>query len=783
MSFISKFGLHLDLSSANINMYINKVLSNTPGIQNATEHPNHPPPETTPIANGFSVSFEDDKVTYFSNLMPFKSHDANDAQTRALTVAELRVDCRLPANRITEAMGISRAMLMGHCKTYRKHGSAGFFMPRKEKRCTAIDAQTKYEAEALLAQGFSASKTAQKIGIAVATLTYHIRAGRIAKHKRQPKQPAVAEIESAASATACADESKALQRSARNVRDRNASMGRATTDVVGRTLAMTSGSPHAAAPSFDQSAHSVQRGGVLSALPMLIEQGIDTAPIQLPNGYYSAQSLLTFLALIAMARVSNPEQLRYDAPGEWGQILGLDRCPEVKTLRSKIRLFSKDFERVLLWQQTLSKRWLLQDCQYDAVLLVDGHTKVYSGQGRLAKKFISRQKLCLPAAASYWVNTLGGQPLLCLHQDYDPGMVKALEHVVVKELQAIGAVTDEAPDLTDTASTEAPWVTLVFDREGWSPKMMRRLARKGIACVNWHKNFKAPAWDGADYCESVVTVYGPAQSHQQTVMLAEKSIVLDKDLSVRQIRRRLDSGREVAIVTTHPTLSTEQVASLMFSRWSQENFFKYMRDQFSVDALTSHALAPMDDDTVVVNPRRRNLEKQVNKLWGRITTMRNRIAKLAKDDAKAHQCAQLAEHIEQLEAEHEKVRIEKNATDKHILAGQLEASERLEVLPKSQRLFIDIIRMIAYRAETRMIPAVAGAQGKKTNPRKALQRLFDADANIIPDHDKGLLKVQILGLGSNCVDRALIPLLDELTATETVYPGTNLKLVYELAAD
>ena len=90
--------------------------------------------------------------------------------------------------------------------------------------------------------------------------------------------------------------------------------------------------------------------------------------------------------------------------------------------------------------------------------------------------------------------------------------------------------------------------------------------------------------------------------------------------------------------------------------------------------------------------------------------------------------------------------------------------------------------MIVYRAETRMVPAVASAQGKKTNPRKALQALFEADAGIIPDRAKGLLKVRILGLGNNCADQALKTLPDELSAIETVYPGTNLKLVYELSA-
>ena len=110
---------------------------------------------------------------------------------------------------------------------------------------------------------------------------------------------------------------------------------------------------------------------------------------------------------------------------------------------------------------------------------------------------------------------------------------------------------------------------------------------------------------------------------------------------------------------------------------------------------------------------------------------------------------------------------------------RFENSERLDVLPESQRLFIDIMHMTAYQAQTRMVPAVASTQGKKANPRKALQALFKADARIVSDHAKGLMKVRNLGLGSNCADRVLKPFLDELSVTENMKPGTNLHLVYE----
>ena len=127
-------------------------------------------------------------------------------------------------------------------------------------------------------------------------------------------------------------------------------------------------------------------------------------------------------------------------------------------------------------------------------LAVDGHVKVYTGRkGRLPKHFVARQKLCLPASVSYWVNALGGAPLLCLHKALDPKLIKAIEQDVVPHLQHLGVVPEAAPDLT-RPDAGVPALTLVFDREGWSPDLFKRLARRGIACITWHKNFKGEDW-------------------------------------------------------------------------------------------------------------------------------------------------------------------------------------------------------------------------------------------------------------------------------------------------
>ena len=482
-----------------------------------------------------------------------------------------------------------------------------------------------------------------------------------------------------------------------------------------------------------------------------------------------------------------------------GAILGLDRCPETKTLRRKIRLLTsatvppntsadralgkiQPMHTVRDWQSALARTWATEHQDDWATLAVDGHVKVYTGRkGRLPKHFVARQKLCLPASVSYWVNALGGAPLLCLHKALDPKLIKAIEQDVVPHLQHLGVVPEAAPDLT-RPDAGVPALTLVFDREGWSPDLFKRLARRGIACITWHKNFKGEDWPQDDFRTLEVPIHGPAGTSATTVDLAEKPIVLRNGLTVRQIRRRLANGRQVPVITTHPQMPLVQVAGAMFSRWSQENFFKYMREQFNLDSLPSHDLAPLDPDAQVVNPVRRALEKTIRRLRSRLATARNRLAEALQEHHR-DTATRLDADANALAAELDQLKQQRALTLTHVRAGDLPEQDKLDALPVGGRLFLDLVRMIAYRAETRMMAPVITTQGKKPNARRLLRALLTSDANIIPVPAKGILRIQLLGLGSDACDRMLAPLVEELNATRTIYPGTDLRLVYELAGD
>ena len=156
-------------------------------------------------------------------------------------------------------------------------------------------------------------------------------------------------------------------------------MGTACTHTVERVAAAT-GQIDKAEVVFE-SLCDLKGGGVLFALPALLMNGLlkySDKLFQLSKGYDSLYHIFLVLGFMALARVKNIEQLRYREPGEWGKILGLDRIPEVRTLREKVHQLSEE-EAVGAWAGSLAKDWMDLEPDAAGVLYIDGHVRVYYG--------------------------------------------------------------------------------------------------------------------------------------------------------------------------------------------------------------------------------------------------------------------------------------------------------------------------------------------------------------------------------------------------------------------
>ena len=164
-----------------------------------------------------------------------------------------------------------------------------------------------------------------------------------------------------------------------------------------------------AAPIVFEAARDIPQGGVLLALPALLAVGLlrhSSELYKLPPGFYGLGSVLQLLALLALARIGSIEQLRYEAAGEWGNLLGLDRVPEVRTLREKLKLLCAEAGQAARWNAALAKEWIAQHDPKQAAGLafyIDGHVRVYHGAlTKLPRHYVPRLEIGHLRKGSRW---------------------------------------------------------------------------------------------------------------------------------------------------------------------------------------------------------------------------------------------------------------------------------------------------------------------------------------------------------------------------------------------
>lgn len=144
--------------------------------------------------------------------------------------------------------------------------------------------------------------------------------------------------------------------------------------------------------------------------------------------------------------------------------------------------------------------------------------------------------------------------------------------------------------------------------------------------------------------------------------------------------------------------------------------------------------------------------------------------------------ALIHEEITTLKEEVATIQDKRKHTAHYVSMAELPEAERINTLSSESRHFIDTIKMIAYRAETAMAHVLKETMSRQDDARSLLRALYNTDADLLPDHEKGTLTIKLQHLANRTSDDAIRHLCGELNATETVFPGTDLRLFYELVS-
>ena len=523
--------------------------------------------------------------------------------------------------------------------------------------------------------------------------------------------------------------------------------------------------------------------GLLLALPALEGTGLVAAAREVygrvKDGFYGLAATLLTLVFLALAGEPRAEGATRVPPAALGRVLGLDRAPEVKTIRRKLAELAaagKAAELVM----ALARRHAAARPDALGFLYVDGHARVYYGTRTVQKTHVARLKFPAPATMETWVTDSRGDPVFMVVAEPSDSLAGELRRLLPALRQVVG---------------QGRRVTVCFDRGGWSPALFADITEAGFDVLTWRKG-PAPDLPAATFT-TVACTDDWGRRHEYD--LAEATVELGisdgprkgQAVTLRQVTRRVPAKagatRQIHALTSRDDLTAGEVCWRLTSRWREENYFRYARTRFALDALDCYAAAPDDPDRMAPNPAKKTAAARIRAAEQAITA-----AETAQDAALLQlrspapgQAAWISNQvINTLGAPVEAACLELEHAEQ--AAAAIPARVPLgELAPDMARLDAETkqvthaIRMAAYNAETALARALDGHYARAGDEAYALIReALTISGDICPG--PGQLLIRLDPLTAPRRTQALAALCDQLTAAGACYPGTDLVLRYEV---
>ncbi|MCL4194234.1 MAG: helix-turn-helix domain-containing protein [Thermoguttaceae bacterium] len=526
-------------------------------------------------------------------------------------------------------------------------------------------------------------------------------------------------------------------------------------------------------------AECVPRAGVLLAVPLLVGHELIEAFAKvygsLHPSFYGLRTIVVTLFLAALLRIKRPEHFKEYRPEDLGAILGLDRAPEVKTVRRKFASLAA-MQRASELMEEVARRRISRSEDCVAFLYIDGHVREYHGKHPLFQAKKAQRQVVTPAVTDNWVHGADGEPLLVVTSEVNAKLTQVLEPILADVRRLVG---DERR------------MTAVFDRGGFSPKLFARLIDAGFDVITYRKGNarKLPAAqfvvqkeiiDGASreytICDRPRVRIGKLPSGKKQG--GKRGKTKNAYLWMREVRVLRHDGRQTSILTNRQDLSAVTVAYRIFYRWCQENFFKYMDEEFALDALIEYGAEDLPDTTDCRNPKWLRITRQIAEARAEVKPLQIELGKKVEANQEANRRtmrgfkiaqARLRKQLRRAEA-----KVERLLRQRKKIPRRVPATDRV-MLKTEQKLIADTIKMVAYQVETQLLGMLQGNYARVDEEgRTLLHAAFQSSASLeVVDNE---LRVTIAPQSSPHRTAALSALCAQLDALAIPFPGTQLRL-------
>lgn len=689
------------------------------------------PPGSVPIATGVDLVEGAEGGVVFLWAMAAWCWAPGDVASRRLAAVQLVGTGSASRRAVAAAFGVNETSMWRWQRDYAAGGVAALEPSAKGPKGPSKLSEAKVaEIVAARATGASMEAIATQVGVSLNSVSRALRSAG------SPSSPAAGSFGSGGGA---AGDLVPLARPEPRAEERQA----ARAGLLGE-----------AAPVITEGA-SLPLAGALVILPALAATGlVETAGAVFARAraaFYGVRSLVLAVVFAALVGEPRAEGLTRIDPADLGRLLGLDRAPEVRTIRRRFEALAaqKRSDRLIA---TLARRHVAANKAAAGVLYVDGHVRAYHGSADVSKAHLARMRLAMPAASDTWVADARGDAVLVWCEEPGASLVGELRRAATEVRALVGPGARP---------------TIIFDRGGWSPKLFAELVEAGFDIATYRKGPKPAEPSSAFTAHRHLDEAGRAHDY----LLADRNVAIPYDnnkryFACRQITR-LQDGHQTQVLTTRTDPDPAPVAHGMFSRWRQENFFRYMRAHFALDGLDSYATLPDDPERSVPNPAKKTARARFEAAQADLAEIEASLPERPSAElAAAHDDAR--DHIKALAKTAKE-------TPPRVPLGELRPNAR-RLDPERKRIH-DAIRMTTYNAESALARLLAPHYPRAGDEARSLLReVYNSPADLeVVDQQ---LHVRINPLSAPRRSRALTALCADLTATETTYPGTDLTLIY-----
>ena len=198
---------------------------------------------------------------------------------------------------------------------------------------------------------------------------------------------------------------------------------------------------------------------------------------------------------------------------------------------------------------------------------------------------------------------------------------------------------------------------------------------------------------------------------------------------------------------------------------------------------------PVPVTCTVINPEYKELDRQHKRVSSLLSKCKTKYAEISLQDKELSEKemerftkkkSDKKTEIEDLEKEKMEIIQKKKNTSQKIPFADLDDNQKFDTSVNERKFFLDIIKVIAYRAETAMCNIIKKQMASPEQVRSLIKKLYTSDADIETDYVNNRILVKIHHTNHWADDKILQYLCDCLNETQTIFPATNLTLQFNL---